>query len=42
MLVESSKNESLLCMSRLGNRSKSTVLIRFAQQSTEKMKGTHQ
>ena len=25
----------------VGNRSKSTVLIRFAQQSIEKMKGTH-
>lgn len=39
MLGRLSKNESLLCMSRYGNRSKSTVSIRFAQQSIEKMKG---
>jgi len=41
MLGNLSKNESLLCMSRDGNRSKSTVSIRFAQQSIEKMKGKH-
>lgn len=40
MLGRLSKNESLLCMSLCGHRSKSTVLIRFVMQSIEKKKGT--